>query len=115
MVGTNAPFGYVVSTTGNTLTSGNNVIAGMSTQGPSQAGQSQFGINLRDNNSPDVGADPSGGSGNPTANYNVVNRFKFGNNDVIASHSFVSDNEKYTVSYIVNIDSAQPIGIYNTT
>jgi hypothetical protein len=114
-VGTNAGFGYAVSVNGNTMTSGNNFIPGVGTLSTSQIGQSQFGINLRANSTPSVGADPSGGSGIPTANYNSPNRFTFNSGEVIASSTFVSDNEKYTVSYIVNINTAQPIGIYNTT
>ncbi len=115
MVGTNAAFGYVVTANGTTMTSGNSIIPALLGPTNSQSGQSQFGINLRANVVPAVGADPNGGSGHPTANYNSPNSFTFNNGDVIASHTFVSDLEKYTVSYIVNINSGQPVGVYNTT
>jgi hypothetical protein len=115
MVGTNANFGYVVRVQGNTMTSGNNTIPAISSPTGSQIGQSQFGINLRANTVPAVGADPSGGSGTPSTNYNSPNIFKFADSDIIASNASVSDIEKYTISYIVNVKSDQPLGIYNTT
>jgi hypothetical protein len=115
MVGTNAAFGYIVTANGNTMTSGNNTIPALVAPAASHAGQSQFGINLRANTNPAVGTDPNGGSGNPTPDYNSINQFKFVNGDTIASHTFVSDLERYTVSYIVNVDSNRPIGVYNTT
>jgi len=115
MVGTNAQFGYVVTANGNTMTSGNNAIQAMASPTASVAGTSQFGINLRANSNPAVGADPSGGSGVPTPNFNSPDLFMFANGAAIAGHTFTSRLEKYTVSYIVNIDPAQPVGIYNTT
>jgi hypothetical protein len=115
VVGTNAAFGYVVNSNGNTLTSGNNIIPALTTQTASNTGVSQFGINLRNNSNPNVGSDPTGSGGSPSANYNTVNQFRFSNGATIASHNDVANNRKYTESYIVNIDDDQPVGIYNTT
>ncbi len=115
LVGTNANFGYVVTLNGNTLTSGNDVIAALSTSGSSQKGQSQFGMNLRANSNPPVGSDPAGGSGSPTANYGTPNIFRFNNGEIVASNSTVSDIQIYTASYIVNIGGGQAPGVYNTT
>lgn len=115
LVGTNAGFGYVVKVTGNTLTSGNDVIPALASPTSSQVGSSQFGINLRANTNPVVGTNPSSGSGSPAPSYNAPNLFKFNSGDVLASNSSVADNERYTVSYIVNINGGQPIGVYNTT
>lgn len=115
MLGTNAGFGYVVTASGSTMTSGNNIIPAIAAPAPSQVGNSQFGINLRANSSPNVGTDPSGGSGVPTPDYNTPNLFKFAAGDVIAGHNYTSSLERYTVSYIVNVSPSQPVGVYNTT
>jgi hypothetical protein len=116
MGGTNADFGYVISANGTTMTSGNNIIAAMNAQGPDQAGTAQFGINLRANTAPAVGANPNGsGIAAPTSGYNTPNQFKFVNGDVIAASPDVTDYVKLTVSYIVNIPSGQPPGFYSTT
>lgn len=115
MLGTNAGFGYVVTVNGITMTSGNDIIPALAAPTTSQIGSSQFGINLRANSSPNVGADPSGGSGVPAPDYNSPNLFKFNNGDVVASHNYTSKLERYTVSYIVNVNSGQPVGVYNTT
>jgi hypothetical protein len=116
MGGTNADFGYVISANGTTMTSGNNIIGAMGSSAPSQAGTAQFGINLRANTAPAVGANPNGsGIAAPTSAYNTPNQFKFVGGDVVASSPDVTDYVKLTVSYIVNIPSGQPPGFYSTT
>lgn len=115
MVATNAADGYSVVISGTTLTSGNNIIQPLSTGGPSQVGQSQFGINLRQNSVPSVGSQPTAGFGAPTAAYNIPNVFRFQNGDVIASSVRTSDYQRYTVSYLTNISDDQPAGYYATT
>jgi len=115
VVATNAGSGYSVTIDGPTMTSGSNIIPALSTPSASNTGSSQFGINLRANSTPSVGADPStGGSGNPTANYNSANQFQYVPGDIIASSSAV-DSKKYTVSFITNIASDQAAGYYATT
>jgi hypothetical protein len=115
-VGTNSFTGYNIFTLGTTMTSGNNAIAGMSTADISRPGTNQFGLNLRANTSPAVGADPQGvGTGFPQSGYNSPNIFKFQNGDNIASSNLATDFNKMTTSYIVNINSGQPSGIYATT
>lgn len=116
LASTNAKNGYSLYVTGNTLTSGNNTIPALTVDSPSQAGVSQFGINLRANSIPTVGANTTGaGLGAPTINYDQPNQFRFLDNDVIASSSTADDYRKYTVSYIVNISKAQPPGVYAGT
>lgn len=115
-VATNDPDGYTVYTLGTTMTSGTNIITPIGVPQASSQGSSQFGINLRDNSSPDVGADKVGaGSGNPFANYNSANLFKYLNGDPIAGGIDSTDFNRYTVSYIINISESQPAGRYNTT
>jgi hypothetical protein len=98
------------------MTSGNDTIAALSLPTSSRAGTSQFGINLRANAVPGVGADSTGsGVIAPTNNYNIPNQFKFQSGDVIASSPGPSNFKTLTVSYIVNISPNQAIGIYDTT
>jgi len=116
LVATNAPNGYVMQVYGTTMTSGNNVIAAITNGVGSQPGVSQFGINLRANSVPSIGANPTGpGTGSPVAGYNTPNQYRFVSNDVVAS-SLTADNfRKYTASYIINTGSAQPAGTYVST
>lgn len=112
---TNDESGYIVTLSGITMTSGSNTIAPLSPGGSSTAGSSQFGLNLVSNTSPLVGQAVIGiGSAAPAAGYGTTNQFKFAN-EVIALSSLPTDFNRFTVSYIVNIASSQPPGIYNST
>jgi hypothetical protein len=116
IIGTNAAYGIVVTTEGTTLTSGNNIIAGLTMPSLSQIGVSQFGFNLRANSNPSFGQDPVGaGSALINSDYNIVNKFKFQNGDNIVHSAGVVDAEKFTSSYITNIASNTAPGIYSTT
>jgi len=116
IIGTNAAYGINVAAEGTTLTSGNNVITGLTTPSASQAGIPQFGFNLRANTNPSVGQDPVGpGVANISSNYNTVNLFKFINGDSIVHTTGVVDAEKFTSSYIVNIGPNTSPGFYTTT
>lgn len=116
VVATNAQNGYSIEATGATLTSGNNTIPPLSADSPPQVGVSQFGINLRANSNPTVGADPYGpGNGQPTPNYNRPNLYRYINGDVVATNSSVEDGRKFTVSYVTDISKSQPPGIYAST
>jgi len=115
-VGTNSITGYNIFSLGTTITSGNNAIAAMSTPDVSRRGTNQFGMNLRANTNPAVGADPQGGgTGIPQTGYDTPNTFKFHDGDNIASSNLPTDYNKMTASYIVNINSGQPSGFYATT
>lgn len=112
---TNASGGYTITVGGGTMTSGNNILPPMA-GGASTVGASQFGVNLRANSVPDIGENPSGpGSGAPRPNYNQANRYRFVNNDLLASATGVQDFKKYTISYVVNVAKSQPPGVYSTT
>lgn len=113
---TNYDSGYTVSVLGTTMTSGNKIIDALATPATSQPGASQFGINLRSNTSPVNGLEVTGiGSGVPSADYGIVNQYKFTSGDVIAGSSLPTDFNTYTVSYIVNISDSQSPGLYSTT
>lgn len=115
-VGTNAISGYTVYVQGTTMTSGNNAITALAFPTPSFPGNSQFGINLRNNSIPNIGADPFGaGSGTPTAGYNTPNLYKYTSGEAVAQSILPSDYNRLTVSYIVNVNSSQPPGVYAST
>lgn len=112
---TNATNGYSVTVSGNTLESGVNSITALATQTASTTGTAQFGINLVNNATPNVGADPSGGSGAGTNDYNDADLFRFVSGDSIASTAGPSNTTTFTVSYIANVATTTAIGDYNTT
>jgi hypothetical protein len=115
-VATNDINGYTVFSLGTTMTSGNNTIQSLPNPTPSFPGTPQFGINLRANLLPPVGQDPIGlGTGVPSANYNLSNRFLFNDGDSIASSPLTTNYNRMTVSYLVNVPSNQTPGIYATT
>jgi len=116
---TNGTSGYTVTYTGETLTSGGNTITAIGgTPAASTTNTEQFGINLKNNATPDVGADPSGGSGAPASDYNTADSYAFeaGTTPInLASASAASTTTTFTVSYIVNVGQTTESGAYNTT
>lgn len=135
---TNASIGYVITVNGSTLMSGStNSVAAMTTTGVPVAGSSQFGLNLKANDTTYLtnatGAEISPASVDSTAvnlrgeaytDYNTVNEFKFVSGDVVADSGFTasgpgtrmaSDGQIYTVTYIANVPGSQPAGDYSTT
>jgi hypothetical protein len=115
---TNDPTGYNIFINGQSMVSGSNIIPALAVQSSSQVGQSQFGINLRSNSQPSVGANPDAGAvanGAPTPNYNTVNQFRFVSGDSVARSTSSTGFNRYTVSYIVNVSDDQAPGVYATT
>lgn len=119
-VATNAQSGYTVTYSGNTLTSGSNTLTAMTGTGSvlgNVSGNSQFGINLRQNTTPTVGTDKSGiGTGGTySPGYGTVDSFKFLSGDAIAASTTPTNANTFTTSYIANIASTTPAGAYTTT
>jgi hypothetical protein len=115
---TNDRTGYNIFISGQTMLSGSNIIPQLSTQTTSQIGVSQFGINLRSNTNPSVGANPEAGfvsSGSPAPNYDTPNLFRFASGDRVAGATTSTGFNKYTISYIVNVSEEQNPGTYATT
>ena len=95
------------------MTSGNEVIPALSTNASSASGTSQFGINLRLNNEPTVGADVSGnGTAQPTANYNNANSFRYVSGEQIADATRATAFNRFTVAYMINVSADQRPGVY---
>ena len=113
---TNDPDGYNVFTLGTTMTSGINIINSSAAAQPNSMGNSQFGINLRDNSSPDIGTNIAGiGTGNANAAYNIPDQYAYSNGAAIAGSTLSTEFNRYTVSYIINVNGSQPPGRYSTT
>ena len=113
---TNAGDGYNVQVNGTTLTSVNNVIQALASPDISRPGTPQFGLNLRLNSDPAVGAEPTGaGSGSGVGNYALADRFTFNSGDLVAATSGSDDFRKYTVTYLANVPTGQHIGVYTST
>ncbi|HEX8763062.1 MAG TPA: hypothetical protein VF733_04880 [Candidatus Saccharimonadales bacterium] len=113
---TNAEFGLAIGVYGTTMTSGNNTIRQLDNPTVNAPGNAQFGLNLRQNTDPPIGANPTGvGITTPTGRYNIPNRYAFVSGDTVATSSAATDNRKFTVSYIVNVPPDQAPGVYTAT
>jgi hypothetical protein len=114
-ISTNATSGYSITVSGSTLTSGGNTISALASQTASSQGSEQFGINLRDNATPNVGTDPDGsGSATPTSNYNTADQYRFVSGDSIASKGSSDNFRRYHVSYVANVAGSTEAGSYST-
>jgi hypothetical protein len=115
---------YVVQTMSNPPTSeGGRVLAAKSTLGVPSPGTEEFGINLVDNTTPNIGADPLNvpdntyADGTVNAGYNTPDQFKYGVGDIIAHSAATAGNQAvgrtdYTISYIANVNAITPAGTY---
>jgi hypothetical protein len=133
---TNAGAGYAVTVNGTTLTSGSNTIPAMTAAAVGVPGTGQFGMNLRANtvltastfpgSSADLTAASNGTDlkGQPTADYNTPDTFKFVPGDTVANSAYdgasnntpgPTNSQVYTASYIVNVAGNQLAGTYTTT
>lgn len=117
---TNGLSGYAITVNGSTLTcgscSGSPTIAALGSQTASSTGSAQFGLNLKDNATPNVGAEKTGGgSAAATANYGTADQFRFVSGDSVASAAGPTNANKFTVSYLVNVPGVQAAGIYTAT
>lgn len=116
LAATNAKDGYAIRVAGTTLMSGNNIIPSLVGADVSRPGVSQFGMNLRANNSPRGGSDVIGaGNGLPTNGYNQINFYRFNSGDVVAVSNGPDNARKYTATYVVNVAKGQSPGIYVST
>lgn len=138
---TNASHGYVIAVHGTTLKQGALQIDPMTTSALPITGASQFGLNLKLNDTTyfpaPVGAEisplPSASAGQvfyrgeAVNGYDVMNYFKFNSGDTVADSGYDlttpapggtpqgSDAQTYTVTYIANVPGSLPAGAYETT
>ena len=112
--------GYVVRTESNppTNTVGGQQLNAMAAAAASAPGTEQFGINLKDNTSPDIGTEPQQvpdntfSFGQIASGYGTVNQFKYAKGDIIARATQSTSVTIYTMSYIFNINENTPAGQY---
>lgn len=125
---TNAGSGYVITVNGVTLTSGGNTVTAATTNSNgdlSVNGTGQFGLNLKDNATPNIGteiAPASNGTnyrGQATTGYNSADRYRFVTGENVADSANGgaggTDAQIFTIAYIVNVPGSQPAGTYTTT
>jgi hypothetical protein len=117
---TNGVTGYSITVSGSSLTcgtcSGSPTIAALASQTASAVGTSQFGINLKANTTPSVGANVSGtGSATATANYGTADQFRYVSGDSVSSAAAATNANTFTTSYIVNVSGSQAAGPYSAT
>lgn len=123
---TNASAGYVITVNGTTMTSGINTIPAMGTQTAnssgctptctSATGTSQFGTNVVDNSTPNVGTNVTGlGGATGQGGYNTINSFRYFTGDTVAGVGTSSKANTFTNSYIVNVGGDQAAGQYTAT
>lgn len=120
---------YVVKTMSNPPTNeSGHSLAGKSTQGSPNVGVEEFGINLVDNTTPNIGANPvnrpddtfadgEAGSG-LSSDYAVADQFKYVVGDTIAHSAKTTGKQAigqtdYTISYIANITVLTRAGAYS--
>lgn len=115
---TNGISGYTLSYNGATLTrvGGSETIDAIAAKTTSSTNTEQFGINLKDNTTPDTGANPSGGNGAPASDYNTADNYRYIANTTtpLASASAPTVSTTYTVSYILNVNQTTEAGNYST-
>lgn len=111
--------GYVVITKGAPPTSeAGATISPLTSGGASTTQTEQFGMNLKDNSSPNVGAEPaqipdsSFSYGFPATGYATANNFRYNDGDIIAQSNSSTGQTDYTISYVVNISPITEAGVY---
>ena len=109
-------YGYVVQIVGDPPSNGTHTLNAMSVTSASQAGTEQFGINLVANTSPvSVGANPDHGQfgfGSAATNYGITNNYRYASGETIVTGPKSSGVTLYTISYIINVSSLTPGGLY---
>lgn len=115
--------GYTLYITGAAPSQGEHTLKTLDTSCPctSQPGAEQFGVNLADNTSPNIGAAPiqvpSGvfSFGSVESDYDQSDLFKYHNGDAVASSTKSTGETDYTLSMILNISNVTPGGRYSST
>ena len=113
--------GYIVTINGAPpgLSSGQHTLAAMSSPDISRPGTEQFGVNLADNTTPNVGANPvqvpdsSFAFGAATTGYDTPDYFKYLDGDTIAFSTKSTGRTDYTLTILANIAHQTPAGQYS--
>ncbi|MDZ7744725.1 MAG: hypothetical protein U5K77_03125 [Candidatus Saccharibacteria bacterium] len=114
---------YSIITLSDPPTNGSVELDGMATTDTPSVGTEQFGINLVENTTPNIGANPTNvpdddfADGAAAAGYNVADQFRYGKGETIAQSPATAGNQavgqtNYTISYVANVSSITPGGAY---
>lgn len=114
---TNNSSGYSITVSGGTLDdgAGHTITAIGGTAAASTPGTAQFGLNLKNNTTPDTGTEVSGGSGAAAGQYAIADSFAFATGNTVASCASASATTTFTMAYIANIPATQAAGSYTAT
>jgi hypothetical protein len=111
--------GYAVINNATPPSDGSHTMTSLSSPTASSPGTEQFGINLVANTSPiSFGANPvqqpdsTYSYGQVAAGYGTTNQFKYVSGQEIAYSNSSSGETDYTMSFLYNISSATPTGLY---
>ena len=110
--------GYIVQLVGPAPSIPGHTLLSPTVPTASTVGTEQFGINLRKNTSPAIGADPQQlpdetfSFGGYTTNYGHANLFMYKDGDIIANSVSSSGKTLYTLSMLANISPVTPAGQY---
>lgn len=108
-------YGYSVTMVGTAPSNGSHTLNNLSSPTASAIGTEQYGINLKDNATPNVGANPSGGEGIASSGYDTADQYKYVSGNTIAQAANSTATTTYTVSFIANVTGVTPAGTYTTT
>lgn len=115
-VGTNGSGGFVLTYNGPTLTASSGTIPAYGAQQSSVIGTAGFGINLKDNTTPNIGAEliqNFGTCASPAVDYGTVDKYSYVANTTTAlTNQTTPAYCKYTISYVANASSVTPAGDY---
>lgn len=120
-IATNATNGFTITATGNkvslTNADGDTITAMGATAVASVQDTEQFGINLVDNATPNVGSDPSGTAplGSAANQYNTADLFAWASGATIATSTSAIGSTTFTISYIGNVGNDTEDGTYAMT
>jgi hypothetical protein len=112
-------YGYIVQIVGAPPTNGSHTLEDLNANAASAIGTEQFGLNLVDNTTPNIGANPaqipdsSFSFGAAATNYNTADSFRYNNGETIAQAGESSGQTNYTISYIINASTTTPSGTYS--
>lgn len=108
--------GYTLQISGTPPSYSGHALATPSTPTASSPGTEQFGINVVDNTTPDIGANPTvlpadlQSTSMIEDDYNTPDLFKYQDGEVIVRNPIGEGQTNYEVSFIVNISSSTPAG-----
>lgn len=103
---------------------GGSVLDAKTVLGAPSVGTEEFGINLVDNTTPNIGTNPTNvpdntfADGEAAPGYDTPDQFKYNPGDIIARSAATAGNQAvgrtdYTISYMANISGITPAGSYS--